>query len=675
MPAAPDPRAAAPVPSLVPQGPHAGQRPMTLNRLFTLIGSAPSARLFLPSKSVSRCHAVIINSDTGFFVRDLASRTMVLVNGQPVRESDLDEGDTIQIGPFTFRFTDPDARRRSKPVAPTEAALEVEGLDEPIRVDERLVLIGRRETADVSLTENSASSAHAVIIATGGGHVIRDLNSRTGTFINGAKIHEHVLSPGDTIRVGETTMRYARDRAAPLAPPAAPTHAPTHAPAPAAPARAEATAEAPSEAPALEELSLIEPVLAGPTPAGPTPATAHAARTEAGPGAPVAAGPTAADADIAEPSDSELAAPTLGATEPERVEESPDPPPTANPSLDWEEPSAPAPSADASAREGIAGGSEVPFIDNDPGARRAGPVEFASAALAAGDAGLVKSESESSVGRYLDRLAAPERGSSPRASSDLSGEGARPVRPPSTHPERPQGAAANGASDDEDALIPLSTAKDPFEAVPTIPRPDPPVPPARGGDDASLAAAANAGTSGTSDADLPPAGAAAAVSSRATIPPPPPSPGRAVADESASPRPAPAASPPRAAAVSASPPAESPVKPSSPPPRTGWGSRKARAAAPARAPAPPGSTARPAAAANSPSAPPPPPAPPPAAPPRRGTDPKPAASRKVGNVFKPSAPRADRPRSPFDLVPSSDPDPLDELDEDPGRRQDGPPRA
>ena len=48
---------------------------MTLNRLFTLIGSAPSARLYLPSKSVSRCHAVVINTDTGLFIRDLASRT------------------------------------------------------------------------------------------------------------------------------------------------------------------------------------------------------------------------------------------------------------------------------------------------------------------------------------------------------------------------------------------------------------------------------------------------------------------------------------------------------------------------------------------------------------------------------------------------------------------------
>src|SRR3954451_10338167 len=127
MPAPPPSNAESPaVPSLVPQGAHDGKRPMTLNRLFTLIGSAPSARLYLPSKAVSRCHAVIINADTGFYVRDLASRTEVIVNGRPVREADLHDGDVLQVGPFTFRFTDPTSagRRRPAPNPPAVAVLE-----------------------------------------------------------------------------------------------------------------------------------------------------------------------------------------------------------------------------------------------------------------------------------------------------------------------------------------------------------------------------------------------------------------------------------------------------------------------------------------------------------------------------------------------------------------------
>ena len=200
---------------LVPEGAHAGQRPMTLNRVFTLIGSAPQARLYLPSKTVSRCHAVVINTPRGLFIRDLASRTGTIVNGRPVREHDLRQGDVVQVGTYTFRFADPTGgigRAETPGGGPPPAALEIEGLDEPIELETRVLLIGRRDTCDISLTENSASSAHALILEANGRHVLRDLNSRTGTLVNGTSVHEHHLAPGDWIKVGDTKMRYVTRR-------------------------------------------------------------------------------------------------------------------------------------------------------------------------------------------------------------------------------------------------------------------------------------------------------------------------------------------------------------------------------------------------------------------------------------------------------------------------------
>src|SRR4051812_17186853 len=205
------PPPSAPGPMLVPIDKHQGETPLPLGRLVTLVGSSPSARIYLPSKSVSRCHAVIINTAGGLFVRDLASRTQVRVNGRVVNEADLRDADVLQIGTFTFRFADAPARGARTPAPPVPAAaLDVQGLDEPLPVSGRSVLIGRRETADVSLTENSASSAHALIFIAEGKHLLRDLNSRTGTYVNGVKIHEHALSPGDVVRVGETSFRYVR---------------------------------------------------------------------------------------------------------------------------------------------------------------------------------------------------------------------------------------------------------------------------------------------------------------------------------------------------------------------------------------------------------------------------------------------------------------------------------
>jgi pSer/pThr/pTyr-binding forkhead associated (FHA) protein len=250
---------------LVPIGAHQGQPPLSLGRLFTMIGSAPSARLYLPSKQVSRCHAVVINADTGLFVRDLASRAELQVNGRAVKEADLRDGDVLQVGPFVFRFTDRTDRRARPPALPVPTAfLEVEGLDDPLPLDGRTTLFGRRETADVSLTENAASSAHALIFVAEGKHLLRDLNSRTGTFVNGVKVHEHVLSPGDVLRIGETTFRYVRtvgrkrdEQRAVTAPATAATAA---APAPAA--------AAPVEEPpvAQDTADAVETAIEGPIP-------------------------------------------------------------------------------------------------------------------------------------------------------------------------------------------------------------------------------------------------------------------------------------------------------------------------------------------------------------------------------------------------------------------------
>src|SRR5690349_5008611 len=97
---------AAAVPALIPQGAHAGKAVMPLGRAVTVVGSRNRSHLHLLSRSVSKSHALIVNTDDGVYVRDLASRTHVFVNGQQVRESDLHDGDVLKIGSFTFQYAD-----------------------------------------------------------------------------------------------------------------------------------------------------------------------------------------------------------------------------------------------------------------------------------------------------------------------------------------------------------------------------------------------------------------------------------------------------------------------------------------------------------------------------------------------------------------------------------------
>lgn len=67
--------------------------------------------------------------------------------------------------------------------------------------------VGRVSDNAFEIPEASVSSHHAEIILRGNDVVIRDLGSTNGTFINGEKITEAVLSPGQTLKFGTVELR------------------------------------------------------------------------------------------------------------------------------------------------------------------------------------------------------------------------------------------------------------------------------------------------------------------------------------------------------------------------------------------------------------------------------------------------------------------------------------
>jgi serine phosphatase RsbU (regulator of sigma subunit) len=72
-----------------------------------------------------------------------------------------------------------------------------------VNIDKPLFTIGRRSETDLRLPGADISRVHAEISAETGGYVIRDKQSRFGTFINGEKHNEKVLAHGDQIRFGQ----------------------------------------------------------------------------------------------------------------------------------------------------------------------------------------------------------------------------------------------------------------------------------------------------------------------------------------------------------------------------------------------------------------------------------------------------------------------------------------
>jgi len=75
-------------------------------------------------------------------------------------------------------------------------------------VDRPELTIGSKEDNHLVLSDRTVSRLHAVLIESGGGYLIRDLNSTNGTYLDGVLIREAVLEFGRTITLGETLMKF-----------------------------------------------------------------------------------------------------------------------------------------------------------------------------------------------------------------------------------------------------------------------------------------------------------------------------------------------------------------------------------------------------------------------------------------------------------------------------------
>jgi DNA-binding NtrC family response regulator len=78
----------------------------------------------------------------------------------------------------------------------------------PFPVAEFAVL-GRDPQCSVALTDAYVSARHARIELKNGAYILRDLQSRNGTFVNESRITEIYLSKNDRIRVGETIFLFS----------------------------------------------------------------------------------------------------------------------------------------------------------------------------------------------------------------------------------------------------------------------------------------------------------------------------------------------------------------------------------------------------------------------------------------------------------------------------------
>ena len=175
------------------------------------IGSAPDNGLVIASRCVSPRHARVEADGFSHRIVDLASAGGLLVRGRRVASHLLVDGDVVRIAdPDTGTFVSLTYRDVGKQAQsqPAEPVLRQRLVDE-------VTTIGRKG-CDLDLPHLQVSRLHAEVRRLGGRHVLVDRASINGVFVNGERIDERPLVPGDVIQIGPFKLTYDGDALAQL---------------------------------------------------------------------------------------------------------------------------------------------------------------------------------------------------------------------------------------------------------------------------------------------------------------------------------------------------------------------------------------------------------------------------------------------------------------------------
>ncbi len=194
----------------------------------TTIGRSRDSDIFLEDIAVHRKQASIIYTNMGYLLRDDHGSGDSFVNGIPVVEQMLNNGDRLLFGNTqiifyanegTRPFQLPTSRGRElhsgkepdPPITVTIASLLPANGQNGARTIEMLpgMTIGRSRECDIFLEDLTVSRLHATLNELAHSvYEIVDNRSATGTFVNGRAVTRHTLQDGDVIQIGNSQFTF-----------------------------------------------------------------------------------------------------------------------------------------------------------------------------------------------------------------------------------------------------------------------------------------------------------------------------------------------------------------------------------------------------------------------------------------------------------------------------------
>lgn len=214
---------------VIKQGPQAGKR-VELWKDCTTIGRTRNCDIFLEDLAVHRKQAsIIFHPSVGYVLRDDHGSSDSLINGRPVREQLLKDGDQLCFGNTVLTFfahegTRPFQLASSRgrellmgkiPDSNTSSFAKLDltsrqGMTRSFELmPETEVTIGRSRECDIFLEDLAVSRLHATIRQLpNGGYELEDHRSATGTYVNGMRVTRYRLLEGDVVQIGSSRLTF-----------------------------------------------------------------------------------------------------------------------------------------------------------------------------------------------------------------------------------------------------------------------------------------------------------------------------------------------------------------------------------------------------------------------------------------------------------------------------------
>ncbi len=182
-----------------------------LARGASVAGRSPGVSVVLPDAEISRQHCRFEWDGQICCVDDLGSIRGTTVNAHRIEgRTELKPGDRIGIGPATLEFglgEPPPAGADSKEQPPaTPVLVHGEASDRIVITGE--LIVGRDPQAEVILNHASVSRRHAALRLEEGACTVTDLQSTSGSFINGRRFDTHALTVGDRLQIGPFSFEF-----------------------------------------------------------------------------------------------------------------------------------------------------------------------------------------------------------------------------------------------------------------------------------------------------------------------------------------------------------------------------------------------------------------------------------------------------------------------------------